>query len=104
MLAGISSTNTHHILEQDFGTHAMTKPSIQSQATAVELIVANTRGSMDVQRDLIRQKKRDDSVLQVMEGYYPNLVAAAETMKWLVKNEELIKKLLHAHRAGEINI
>ena len=67
-------------------------------------MVANTRGSMDIQRDQIRQKKRDDTTLKIMEGYYPNLVAAVETMQWLLKNEDLIKKLLHAHRAGEINI
>ena len=84
--------------------YGMTKISLTAQASAIELVVANTRGSMDVQRDLIRQKKRDDSVLQIMEGYYPNLVAAAQTMKWLQQNEELIKKLLHAHRAGDIKL
>ena len=67
---------------------------------AVELMVAHTRGNMDIQRNLIRQKKRDDSVLKMQERYYPNLLAAAETMKWVLKNEELIKKLLHDHRAG----
>lgn len=82
----------------------MTKPSLQAQVTAVELVEVNTKGNMDIQRDLIRQKKRDDTTLKIMEGYYPNLVAAAQTMNWLLKNEELIKKLLHAHRAGEINI
>jgi hypothetical protein len=82
----------------------MTKPTLQSQTTAVELVVSNTRGNMDIQRNLIRQKKRDDTTLKIMEGYYPNLVAAAKTMKWLSENEELIKKLLHAHRAGQINL
>ena len=77
----------------------MAKPkiSLAQQVTAVELMVANTRGSMDVQRDLIRQKKRDDSVLQIMEGYYPALQAAAQTMRWLKKNEEAIKQFMHDH-------
>lgn len=79
----------------------MSKISLQSQRTTVELMVANTRGSMGIQKDLIRQKKRDDSVLQIMESYYPALVAAAETMKWLEKNESLIKKLLHDHKSGQ---
>lgn len=78
----------------------MTRPSLTDQLTAVELVVAHTRGNMDIQRNLIRQKKRDDSVLKMQERYYPNLLAAAETMKWLQKNEALIKKLLHDHRAG----
>ena len=82
----------------------MSKISLKAQADAVELVTANKRGDMDIQRDLIRQKKRDDSVLQIMESYYPALVAASETMKWLEKNEDLIKKLLHAHRAGKINL
>ena len=82
----------------------MSKISLQSQVAAVEMVIANTRGNMDIQRDLVRQKKRDDSVLQVIESYYPNLVAAGETMKWMLKNEELIKKLLHAHRAGQISL
>ena len=81
----------------------MTKPSLADQVTAVELMCAHTRGNMDIQRNLIRQKKRDDSVLKMQERYYPSLLAAAETMKWVLKNEDLIKKLLHDHRAGNLN-
>jgi hypothetical protein len=79
------------------------KPSLADQVTAVELMCAHTRGNMDIQRNLIRQNKRDDTTLKMQEGYYPSLLAAAETMKWMLKNENLIKKLLHDHRAGSLN-
>jgi hypothetical protein len=79
------------------------KPSLADQVTAVELMCAHTRGNMDIQRNLIRQNKRDDTTLKMQEGYYPSLLAAAGTMRWMLKNENLIKKLLHDHRAGSPN-
>ena len=79
----------------------MSKVSLARQVTAVELMVANTRGNMDIQRDLIRQKKRDDSVLQIIQGYYPDLCAAAQTMRWLLKNEDKIKKFMMQDLQGD---
>ena len=72
----------------------MTKVSLQEQIAAMEITVVNYRGTIDNYRELVRKNQRERVWLEMAEDRYPKMVAALNTLKWLKKNEDRIKKAL----------
>ena len=72
----------------------MTKVSLDDQIAAMEITVANSRGTINNLRQLVKKKQREPLWLEIAEERYPKLVATLNTLKWLKKNEERIKSAL----------
>ena len=60
----------------------------------MEITVVNYRGTIDNYRELVRKNQRERVWLEMAEDRYPKMVAALNTLKWLKKNEDRIKKAL----------
>ena len=69
----------------------MLKVSLKDQIAAMEITIANSRGTIDNMRELVRKKQYEPVWLEIAEQRYPKLVAVLNTLKWLQKNEEKIK-------------
>lgn len=72
----------------------MTKVSLDDQIAAVEITVANYRGTISNMREQVSKKRMEKVWLEVAEDRYPKLVSVLSTLKWLKKNEDKIKKAL----------
>lgn len=68
------------------------KISLDRQIAAAELQLANTRGHLHVLQDMLRRKKADPIMVEMVEAKIPDLQAIVRTLKWLRENEEKIKK------------
>ena len=70
------------------------KISLDKQILALEITVANSRGTIDNLKVAVKKKQRDPVWLEIAEKRHPELEAALNTLKWLKKNEERIKNSL----------
>lgn len=70
------------------------KITLDRQIAAAELQLANTRGHLHVLQDLLRRKKADPTMVEMVEAKIPELQAILKTLQWLKINEERIKNFL----------
>lgn len=78
----------------------MSKVSLDGQIAALELILANRKGFVETLRGLVRSKKRPPEDLEIAQRPVAGLEAAIQTLKWVKKNEEEIKKAFSRQQGG----
>jgi hypothetical protein len=74
----------------------MSKVSLDDQIAAMEITIANERGTIANLRELVRRKQREPIWLEIMEDRHPKMIAVLNTLKWLKKNEKAVKDALKA--------
>ena len=70
------------------------KITLAEQIQAMEVTLANMRGTIDNLRVAVQKKQREPVWLDLLTDRYPKIEAAYNTLKWLHKNEEVIRKAL----------
>ena len=70
------------------------KIPLDRQILALEITVANSRGTIDNLKVAVKKKQRDAVWLDIAVKRHPELEAALNTLKWLKKNEDRIKDAL----------
>jgi len=80
----------------------MTKPNLQQQAAAVARASANLHGHIDHLRERVNhrdpRKRRPPHELDMAEAWYPALLAAANTMAFMLKHEAKIREMIEAEK------
>ena len=72
----------------------MTKIGITEQIATLEIVIANSRGTIDNLKIAVRKKQRDKVWLDIAQDRHPKLEAVLKTLKWLKANEAQIKAAL----------
>ena len=70
------------------------KISLDEQIQALEITLANTKGTIQNLRVAVKKKQREPVWLEILEQRYPKIESALNTLKWLKKNEDLIRSAL----------
>jgi hypothetical protein len=68
------------------------KVPLDEQILAMELCLLSQRGHVDNLRRLVSKREREPFHLEEAEAKLPQYRAILETLKWLKKNEEKIRR------------
>lgn len=84
----------------DVATNVLPDVGIAAQLSAIELLVANHGGKIDILRGLVERKKRAPEELKMAEAYLPAARQAIKTLRFVAAHADAVRALAKTEGAS----